>query len=415
MIASGSVRSPSLLSRRAPLMAVLVLPLLLLAACRKGDADAAKAPPPAPVKVALVPVTVKPTDRYIEITGTLYGEEEVTIAAEVPGRIVEIAADLGDAVKSGSPLARIDTTDYTLAVDEARSALLAALARVGLSEMPPGDIDLDSLPLVTRAVAQEGNAKARLDRARRLFERTPPLLSEQDFADIQTQHEVARTVVDGERLNARSLLADARVKASTLRQAEQRLADTSVIAPVENPLTYRVAARLVSVGEIVAQGQSLFRLVASDRVKFRGLVPERFAKEIAPSTPARVLIDGFADPFVATVTRIAPAVDITTRSFGIEIDAANDDGMLKPGSFARARVLIRTDPSVRFVPESAAVQFAGVQRIFSVKDGKVVEHRVELGAAQDGMVEVLRLPESVTAVIDKPAKESGAGTPVNAG
>ncbi len=395
--------------------AVLLLSLLAIASCREGGKQAAKPATPAPIKVSLTPVATKPTDRFVEITGTLFGEEDVTIAAEVPGRIVDIAADLGDSVKHGGPLATIDTTDYKLAVDEARASLLAALARIGLSELPEGEVDLDSLPLVIRAIAQESNAKARLDRARRLYERTPPLISEQDFADIQTQHEVARTVVDSERLNARSLLADARVKASTLRQAEQRLLDTRVIAPIEKPLTYRVAARQVSVGEIVAQGQSLFRLVASDRVKFRGLVPERFAKDIAANTPANVIVDGFADPFVATVSRIAPAVDVSTRAFSIEIEAANPDGLLKPGSFARARVLTRTDPNARFVPESATVQFAGVQRVFSVKDGKVVEHRVEFGAAHGGMVEVLKLPESVTSVIDKPAKELGTGTPVNAG
>ncbi len=400
---------------------VLLAPvaLIAIAACNRapqaGPGNAAKAEAPAPRQVALADVVTRSIERTLEVTGTLFGEEDVTVAAEVPGRIVEISADLGDQVPHAGKLARIDPTDYTLAVEEQRAALLAALAKIGISEMPSGDVDLSSLPLVARAIAQEENARARLDRARRLFDRTPPLLSEQDFADIQTQFDVASTVVRGERLAAQSLLADARVRASALRQAEQRLSDTNVIAPAEKPLTYRVAARRVSVGEIVAQGQPMFRLVASDRVKFRGLVPERFARDVVAGANVRLFIDGFPDPFEAKVSRIAPAVDVATRSFSIEIEAANPSGALKPGSFARARVVTRIEDGVRFVPESASVTFAGVQRVFSVRDGKVVEHRVRLGVSDTGFVEVLDLPAGIAQVISRPPPGVGAGTPVAIG
>lgn len=362
-------------------------------------------------EVRLVAVESRSADRFIEMTGTLYGEEEVTIAAKVPGRMVAIEADLGDVVPHGAPLGRIDSVDFQLAVDEQRAALAAALAKVGLTTVPEGEIDLTALPLVARAMAEESNAQARLDRARKLYERQPPLISEQDFADIRTQHEVAATSAAVERLNAGSLIADARVRASALRAAEQRLADTRVIAPAEKALTYRVAARRVSVGELVASGQPLFRLVASDRVKFRGMVPERFAGQVRVGAAARLRVDGFDQPFEASVTRIAPAVDVASRTFEIEIDATNAAGRLKPGSFVRADILTRTSADARFVPESAVMQFAGVQRIYSVKDGKVVEHRIELGPALDGWRELIEPPQGVDRIIDRP-RGLRAGIPV---
>jgi RND family efflux transporter MFP subunit len=399
------------------LMVASVAWLALLMGC--NDSEAAGTPrggatAEAPRAVTLTPVVVRPLDRSIELTGTLFGEEDVTIAAVVPGRVVDVKADLGDVVAHGGTLAIIDPVDYALAVDEARMSLLAALSRVGLTELPEGEIDLDSLPLVMRAIAQESNAAARLDRARRLYERQPPLLSEQDYADIETQREVAKTVVASERLAARALLADARVRASSLRQAEQRLRDTRVSAPAERPLSYRIAARFVSVGEVVTEGQSLFRLVATDRVKFRGQAPERAAREITVGALARLSIDGFSEPFEATVTRVAPAVDIETRSFAVEIDAANPDGLLKPGSFTRARIRTRVDPAVRLIPETAIVRFAGVQRVFSVRDGVLAEHRVTLGEAAAGMVEVLDLPSDVGAVVDRPVAGLVAGAAVKA-
>jgi hypothetical protein len=72
-----------------------------------------------------------------------------------------------------------------------------------------------------------------------------------------------------------------------------------------------------------------------------------------------------------------------------------------PDGFVRADILTRTATDARFVPGSAVMQFAGVQRIDSVKDGQVVEHRIALGPALDGWRELLE-PPGVDRIIDKP-------------
>lgn len=367
---------------------------------------------PQPIDVRLVSVATLPAERYLELTGTLFGQEEVTVAAKVPGRIVEIYADLGDTVASGGRLAQVETTDYLLAVGEARSAWLAALARLGLTELPDGEIDLTALPVVARAKAQAANAVARLERARKLYDRSPPLISEQEFADIQTQSEVAKTEVQGEEISARAQLADARVRGAALALAQQRLADAGVIAPAELPLRYRVAARRVSVGEYVSAGTPLFRLVAVDRVKFRGSVPERFAGQITSGALASLQAEGYPKPFEARVVRISPAVDPTSRAFEIEIEADNPEQRLKPGGFLRARVRTHIDEQARYVPSSALSQFAGVQRLFAVRNAKVVELKVRTGEPRGDLIEVLDLPGDVSAVIDEPRRGVGPGTPV---
>lgn len=399
---------------RATTALLCVAAIISLAGCGQATPTAITPQQPETKTVKMVGIETRSADRYVEITGTLYGEEEVTIAAKVPGRVVAIEADLGDIVPHGQALVQIDPVDYQLAVNEQEAALSAALAKVGLEALPDGEVDLAALPVVARAMAEESNARARLDRARKLYERQPPLISEQDFADIRTQHEVATTSAAVERLNAGSLIADARVRASALRAAQQRLGDSRVVAPVEKPLIYRIAARRVSVGEMVASGQPLFRLVASDRVKFRGMAPERFAGQLVVGAPAKLTIDGFDEPFEAAITRVAPAVDVASRTFEIEIGAANPEGRLKPGSFVRANVLTKTETNAKFVPESAVMQFAGVQRVFSVKDGKAVEHRVDLGPLREGWRELLEQLEGVEQVIDKP-RGMRAGLPVTLG
>ncbi len=402
-------------------VAGVALALLVAAWGVQGGCDGSPAVPtgkagqatqPEALEVRITPVVTVPTERYLELTGTLFGQEDVTVAARVPGRIVEIYADLGDPVASGGKLAQVDTTDYVLAVGEARSAWLAALARLGLTDLPEGEIDLSALPVVARARAQEANAQARLERARKLYDRVPPLISEQEFADIQTQLEVANTQVQGEEINARAQLADARVRGAAMALAQQRLADARVIAPTEMQVRYRVAARRVSVGEYVSAGTPLYRIVAIDRVKFRGFVPERFAGQITTGAPAFLQSEGFPQSFEASVVRISPAVDPTSRAFEIEIEADNPEQRLKPGGFLRARVRTHIDETARFVPISALVQFTGVQRLFSVKDAKVVEFKVRTGERRGDLIEVLDLPASADAVIDQPRRGLGPGTPV---
>lgn len=395
---------------RCAMIAGIAALALGLSGCTRAP-EHPQSPPPAPREVTLVQVVAKPAERIIEITGTLFGEEEVIISAKVPGRVVRIAADLGDQVASAAPVASIDPTDYALAVEEQQAALEASLAKLAIDHLPTGDFDVSTLPLVARAQAEARNAEARLERAKRLFDRTPPLLSEQDYADIQTQAEVASTSAAVERLNAMSLIANARVSAAALSIARQRLADSTLAAPGEPALTYRVAARMVSVGELVSANQPLFRLVAVDRIKFRGQVPERFSSRLRVEAPAVLIADAYPEPFAANVSRISPAVDPQTRAFPIEILATNPDRRLMPGAFARARIVTDIDPDARFVPTSAVAQFAGISRIFSVHDGKVIEHRVTLGPETDGMREILSGLGSVDQIIDRP-RGLGAGVPV---
>lgn len=384
---------------------------LLLPACGRNSSTTSAPAAPAPVAVALVPLATRSVDRFVDITGTLYGEEELTVAAEVEGRVIATHVDLGDVATSGSTLAQIEPTDYELAIEEQRAGLTAALAKLGLSELPTSELDLSQVPAVARASASLANAAARLERARKLFDRDPPMMSAQDFADIETEHTVAQTNVSVERLNAQSLLAEARVRASALRIAQQRLEDTTVVAPPEKQLNYRIAARLVSVGEIVSPGQAMFRLVASDRVKFRGAVPERLIAQIRVGARARLQAEGAAEQLEGVVARISPAVDVATRTFDVEIDADNTSATLKPGSFVRASILVGTTPDALFVPSTAVADFAGTERIYSEKDGKAVEHRVRLGPPDRGTRELLDPLPGITHIIADP-RGIAPGTPV---
>jgi RND family efflux transporter MFP subunit len=360
--------------------------------CHREDAASAAPGETRQIVVTLSPVRAGSADRTIDVSGTLFGQEEAVVSAKSAGRILTVEADVGDAVDPGAVLARIEPRDAELALAERRAMLRESLARLGLTEMPGEGFDPSEVPTVVRARAEESNAEARARRARQLFDQTPPLISEQDYADIQTRWEVSRSDAEVALLTARAVLAEAGTQAAAVALAEQALADTTVRAPGAAggvDLSYAVAERRVSVGEYVTEGTPMFRVVASELIKFRALVPERFAGSIAPGQAAEVWVEAYAEPFAGKVERVAPSIDGASRMFQIEIHIPNADHRLKAGAFARGRVAFRREEGIEFVPADSVVTFAGVQKVFSVADGKAVEHRVRLGVRDGDWVEIV--------------------------
>lgn len=372
--------------------AVFVVAGVALGGCKRAPAGYPAGNAAPPVQVRLGPVVRMPVDRSIAVTGTLFGREEATLSAKVGGRVTEVRLDVDDAVKSGDVVIQIDRAEYELAVAERRAALRAVLAKLGITEMPGPGFDATSVPTVERAKAEAANARARLGRAQSLIEQVPPVISEQEYADVSTEAEVARRSAEVEVLLANTTLAEAQAQAAVIASAEQRLADTAIRAPVlpsGEPISYRVAERLVSLGEMVAVGQPVARIVATDVLKFRGRIPEKYAAHIEKGQRATVTTDASPELFPGTVERVAPRIDQRSRTFEVEIHIANPDGAIKPGGFAGAEIVTLREDAVSHVPKSAVRSFAGVHRVFSIKDGKAVEHVITIGDERDGLVEIV--------------------------
>src|SRR4051812_32255072 len=157
-----------------------------LTACdRKSQAQ----PPPrsaTTVPVVLKPVKMLPVQRSVDVVGTLYGDEETVVSAKVPGRIIALYKDVGDTVAPGEPLVQLKQNDYQLAVNKAQLSLEESLAKLGLKEFPTKDFDATKGPTGAKPRLQTENADAKFKRGKKLFESQPPLMSEQDFSDLET-------------------------------------------------------------------------------------------------------------------------------------------------------------------------------------------------------------------------------------
>jgi len=389
--------------------------LALLAGCGADAAPRSPEPPPPPLEVRVAPATKGPVRRTLQVTGSLVADEESTVAAKVTGRIVATLADLGDRVREGAPLARVDPTDLSLERDEKQRIVEERLLSLGLTAMPGPDFDVETLLEVTRARLRAELAKSLHERAAKLGDIVPAEEADRLRSDAQVADYEHRLAAQ----QAGARLAAARTAKAQLELAEQRLRDTLHVAPTppRDPAeggggaTYAVAERFVAVGDHVAPGAPLFRLLVDDPLRFRARVPERRAGSVRGGLPVSVRVDGVEGTFAGEVGRLAPAIDRETRTLLVEVVVRNGERRLRPGGFARAEIELGEE-SVVLVPRAALSTFAGVEKVFVVEGDKARERLVRTGLAAGELLEIAEgLEPGEPCILDPPPTLFG-GSPV---
>jgi RND family efflux transporter MFP subunit len=364
----------------------------------------AKAPEPHPVRV--VAAAVGPFPRTVTVTGTLAADEEVTAGFKVAGRVGEIAVDLGSPVRKGQVLARLDPTDFRLRVEQAEAALRQVRAGLGLPRDGSVErIDPEKTALVREARAVLEEARLSQDRTVRLSEKNLIARSEVDASQSRLLVAESRYQAALEEIrNRQELLSE---RSSGLALARQQLSDTVLSAPIDGA----VRERRASVGEFLAAGAPVFALVRVHPLRLRVAVPEREAASVRVGQAVRVLLEGDPAAHTGRVARLSPSIQEQNRTLIVEAEVANREGKLRPGSFARAEIVVEADRTAVMVPAPAVVTFAGLEKVFVVKDGKAVEKRIRTGRRSGDRVEILEGVAAGETVVADPGNLVG-GTPV---
>jgi len=130
----------------------------------------------------------------------------------------------------------------------------------------------------------------------------------------------------------------------------------------------------------------------------------------------QVRIEAFPDGlFDGTLARISPASNPENRSVAIEVRVDNRDHKLKPGFFANAAVVTRTDDRALMVPQEAVITFAGVTKLFVIRDGTAQERQVHTGTrGSGGLIEIVDglEPNELVATSGLTKLENGAAVTV---
>ncbi len=351
-------------------------------AAAKGSGDNAAAPEAAAVSVR--PAEQATLIRSVTVTGTLAAQDQVALGFKVAGRIETIAVDLGSRVEAGQTIARLAPVDFQLRVQQAEAALQQARARLGLDPKGSSDqVDPEKTAVVRQARAVLDEARLSHGRVETFVARGIASRAELDSADA------ALKVADGryedaveEVRNRQALLVQRRTE---LDLARQELTDSTLVAPFPGMIRERAA----STGQYVNAGTPIATLVRMHPLRLQADVPERDASSLKLGQRVNVRVEGDTTAYAGRVVRVSPAIDEQSRSLRIEAEVANERGTVRPGSFATADIIVASEAQAIVVPASAIVTFAGVEKVLTVADGKVVEKRVQLGRREGDAVEIL--------------------------
>jgi len=313
----------------------------------------------------------QPTDRT-RVSGHVEADD-VQIAAEVGGRILELKVAEGDRVKAGDLVAELDTRDTELALQRADAdrAQADAQLRLLLAGSRPQDVrqaqaqaaaaDAD----VAAASADLTNAQADLDRYEALLRANAGSQKQRD--DAKARRDVAIERVNAAKERARSADETAsRVKAGPRRQeidaARARLAsvDAQIAtlqkslhdATVTSPVGGVVTEKLVNVGELVAARAPLVVITDLDDAWGEVFVDEPTVPRMTLGQPATLYTDAGGQGIQGKVTYISPRAEFTPRNvqtaeersklvYRIKVTVDNRSGVLKPGMPVEAELPLK--------------------------------------------------------------------------
>jgi len=307
---------------------------------------------PAPVEVIeLQPVRVV---EAINAVGSLRSNESVVLRPEVSGRIATIGFRDGQAVRRGQVLVALDAT---------------------LNE------------------AEVAQARAEFDLAKSNLQRTEDLASK-NFVSSSAQDQAASSL---------------QVAEAKLRLAQARLAKMRILAPFDGV----VGIRNVSVGDYVKDGSDLVNVEDIRTLKADFRLPERYFPQLRAGLPVEIMADALPGVrYVGSVDAINPLVDASGRSLEVRARLDNTDGRLRPGMFARVRVLLGDRANALMVPEEAVVPLGDDFFVFTVADGKAKRVRVKLGVRREAQVELLEGVSAGDQVVTAGIRVQRDGQPV---
>jgi RND family efflux transporter MFP subunit len=362
--------------------ALLLLIAAALAGCGRGKQEVQAAKAPDPITVSVAAAQARTLEKTIAVTGALAPDETVTIASEVPGKVVSIRTDFGKTVRKGEVVAEIDRTEYQIQVERTRAALNQALARLGLK---PGEetVPPTSTASMRLAQAQLEDAKFKYESAAKLVKTGD--VSQERFTEMEKAYRARQASFESTMDELRTLWMSMEGLRADLKMAEKRLNDTSVRAPFDGA----IMQKHVSAGQYIKDNVPILTIVKVSPLRLRVEVPESASWNVKIGTPLTFATDAAPGVvFHATVREMNPSLDSKNRTLTAEARLVESDARLRPGMFVQVHLVTELASHAVMVPKQALYNIAGLTKVFAVRSGKAVEFRIAPGREDGGWVEV---------------------------
>jgi membrane fusion protein (multidrug efflux system) len=312
---------------------IAVLGIVKFLQIRAMTDHAKKFVPPAET-VTSVPVKADRWATSLTAVGTLNAVQGVTVTAELPGKVVDIAFEAGMTVQKGDILLRQDTSSED---------------------------------------AQLPGAVAQADLARTNLARSDQLLEKGIIAKV-------------DRDNAVTALAQAESQADNIRAAIKK-------KTIRAPFSGKLGIRQVNLGQTLKEGDPIVVLQTFDPIFADFSLPERHVPSLRTGLPVRVTGDALPGVEVTgTITTVSPQVEAETRNIKAQATVANRSGMLRSGMFVNVAVELPGQRSVLVIPTTAVLYAPYSDSVFVIEEQKgsmiLRQQFVRLGEKRGDFVEV---------------------------
>ena len=323
-----------------------------------------------PMTVEVVKVGRGTISAHLSVVGNLIGEATVDVAPKTGGRLVSMNVKLGDHVRRGQLVGKIDDREI---VEQVRQA--EASQNVGEATIRQREADLNL-------------ALTNVERSRNLYGRQ--LLPKQTLDDAEARYTSAVAQVD----LARAQLAQS---ASRLQELRINLGHTNVVSPVDG----FVAKRNVDQGAWVSQNAPLVSVVDISSLRLVANVVEKDLRLVGVGDQAMVEVDAFpGEQFNGRIARVSPILDPATRTAPMEVEIPNRAFRLKPGMYAKVNLEIENRENVLLIPKISLVDSEGQRGVYQPSDdSKATFKAVKVGIEDSERAEILEgLSEGETIV-----------------
>ena len=305
-----------------------------------GGALTAQAEP-----LAVAQVEYREVAQTYSAEGLVEATRQSTVSAQISGRVKEILFDVGDRVKPGQLILRIDER-------EAAQALAGSQAQLA------------------QAQANLQNAKSTYERAKQMF--AQKFISQAALDKAQADYQVA--------------VGQAAASHAGASQAGLAHAYTAVVAPYGGV----VAARHVEVGEMVMPGKPLMTGFDPSEMRVLVSVPQYKLAEIGKHPEVMVEVPTLNRYIKAAMTKVQPLADARTHGTEVRVYLPANEADIYPGMFVRVHFVVGKIRKL-MLPASAVLRRSEVVAVYVVDEkGAVKLRQVRLGeASADDGVEVL--------------------------
>ena len=267
---------------------------------------------PPPETVTSTTVKADSWETALTAVGTLNAVQGVTVAAELAGKVVNIAFEAGSAVKKGDILLRQDTSSEE---------------------------------------AQLPGAMAQVDLTRLNLERAEQLVAKGMIARVDRDNAVANA-------------EQAKAQADNIRATISK-------KTVRAPFSGHLGIRQVNLGQILREGDPIVTLQSLDPIYVDFTLPQQQFSMLKPGLSVRVTSDALpGETIEGRVTAISPQVEVDTRNIKVEATVNNQGLKLRPGMFVNVAVGLPARQTVLAIPATAVLYAPYGDSVFVIEEAK---------------------------------------------